>query len=124
MQAEKEVLQQYVHYLRLELQSVTSELERTKLEAQTWREVVEARSDCLCTPHTTEKLSSNLQDYANHPEYGDAFRRTNLGVLLELEKVKRDKMSVCALLHAHAMSTSTRILSANSPTKRRFRSLR
>lgn len=102
MEAEKEVLKQHVHYLRLELQSVTSELERTKLEAQTWREVVEARSDCLWTPHTTEKLSSCLQDYANHPEYGDAFRRANLGILLELEKVKRDKVSVCALLHAHA----------------------
>ena len=101
MQAENAVLKQHVHYLRLELQSVASQLERTRLEARTWREVVEARSDCIWTPHTTEKLSSNLQDYANHPEYGDAFRRANLGILLELDKAKRDKVSVCALLHAH-----------------------
>ena len=110
---ERERLLEHIHYIQQQLQhekalvaklegdlqSIGTELERTKSEAQTWKDVVEARSDCVWTPHTTEKLSSNLEDYANHPEYRDAFRRANLGTHLNLEKANRDKVSICALLY-------------------------
>ena len=76
---------------------LTQELDYTRsLLLDERKKVAELEVQAAYTPHTNVECSSNLGDYADDEQYGDAFKRAKLCRLLEL---------------------SPRILSANSPTK-------
>jgi hypothetical protein len=52
-----------------------------------------------CTPYYNGKLSPNLDDYAEHDKFGEAYRQSKLPLLNRLHPADRKKVSIGAMLY-------------------------